>query len=62
MKRSKLSKKKYKIYGSSIKEELGNGKDLNSVFKEINGVLTGQDSSQLSVLFIGWQLNNEQLY
>jgi hypothetical protein len=35
MKRSKLRKKKYKIYGLSIKEAPRSNIELNPVFKEI---------------------------
>jgi hypothetical protein len=36
MKRSKLKKKKYKMYDSSIKGTPGSRKELNTMFKELN--------------------------
>jgi hypothetical protein len=36
IKRNKLRKEKYKMYGSSIKGAPGCGMKLNPVFKEIN--------------------------
>lgn len=62
MKRSKLSKEKYKMYSLMRKGALGSVKELNPVFKEINRlkkslVLNGikeivtseQDPAQLSL-------------
>ena len=57
MGRSKLSKKKYKVYGSRTKGVSGSRVELNPVFKEINQlkiseikevVTSGQDPTYLS--------------
>lgn len=47
IKRSKLRKEKYKVYGSKIKRAPGNGMKLNPVFRKLNRnkrvVILGQD-------------------
>ena len=62
MKQSKLSKEKYKMYGSRIKGAPGSRMKLNPVFKEINRLKTlsrikgevtsGLYPTQLSIQFV----------